>query len=210
MWFPDSTPSTVQRWTVPACRNCNRRLGALEVDLYLRLAPCTDPGKVEAAGLNKKVLKALGIGVTGLDPIESRARAALKTRIAKDIVPHDPSHVTLPGFGPHRGFPDVQLSAVVIPRPLINEVGKKIVRGCEYVLGSERIIESPYEITIYLPEAAEASQLRQALNAFSVVTLGPGFRLQRAPFADDPQAFLYDVHIWDKLKFFSTIMIPAE
>src|SRR5215831_12374580 len=47
-WYPDSTPSNVQRWTVPSCSRCNRELGAVEQELLLRLGLCVDPHKTAA------------------------------------------------------------------------------------------------------------------------------------------------------------------
>src|ERR1035437_6096748 len=39
-WYPESTPATVQRWTVPCCQPCNKELGVVESDLLVRLALC--------------------------------------------------------------------------------------------------------------------------------------------------------------------------
>jgi len=39
-WCPDTTPSTVQRWTAPSCAECNRKFGQMEQDLLVRLVGC--------------------------------------------------------------------------------------------------------------------------------------------------------------------------
>src|SRR5438876_6386703 len=65
-WYPDSTPSTVQRWTAPSCQECNRKLGQLEKDLLIRMVLCVDPKSEAAAGLATKVFRSLGLDANGL------------------------------------------------------------------------------------------------------------------------------------------------
>src|SRR5712664_2404712 len=65
-WYPDTTPTQVQRWTVPSCARCNGTLGRIERELFVRLALGTDPTKAEASGMSKTALRSLGIGVGDL------------------------------------------------------------------------------------------------------------------------------------------------
>src|SRR6516164_1177736 len=55
-WYPDSTPKSVQRWTVPSCARCNRESGEFENEAFIRLALCVDPRKEAAKGLAKRAL----------------------------------------------------------------------------------------------------------------------------------------------------------
>jgi 5-methylcytosine-specific restriction endonuclease McrA len=64
-WYPDATADTVQRWTVPSCGDCNRKLGELERDLVIRMALCVDPKSQSASGLAAKALRSLGLDVEG-------------------------------------------------------------------------------------------------------------------------------------------------
>src|ERR1700726_2850234 len=105
-WFPDSTPASVQRWTVPSHLKRNNDLGAMEKDLFIRLSFCTDPRKLEASGLSKKALAALGMGVSGLTPREQKHRFALRAKLLKQINPNLEGSVLLPGLGSHPGFPE--------------------------------------------------------------------------------------------------------
>src|SRR5882757_1903236 len=56
-WYPDTTPTTVQRWTAPSCPRCNRTFGELETDLLARLIGCVDPKAEAASGLHANVLR---------------------------------------------------------------------------------------------------------------------------------------------------------
>src|SRR5712664_1013637 len=77
-WYPESTPRTVQHWTVPACLPCNGELGLVEKEVFVRLGLCVNPQKVAATGISKRVIRSLGIGAEGLDEDEKRIRSALK------------------------------------------------------------------------------------------------------------------------------------
>src|ERR1700694_4986341 len=102
-WYPESTPKTVQRWTVPSCGRCNRELGHVEKEVFVRLGLCVNPQKVAATGISKRVIRSLGIGAEDIDEDEKRIRAALKDEVlrgakpfAEEVRPH-----ILPGIGPH-------------------------------------------------------------------------------------------------------------
>src|SRR3989442_6875773 len=73
-WYPDSTPETVQRWTVPSCPKCNRTHGQLEKDLFLRMIFCVDSKSEAATGLAAKALRTLGLDVEGLSDKEKSHR----------------------------------------------------------------------------------------------------------------------------------------
>ena len=66
-WYPETAQQRSQRWTVPSCGTCNNKLGAMEKEVFNRLALCVDPRKAEAAGLSAKAIRSMGIGVEGLN-----------------------------------------------------------------------------------------------------------------------------------------------
>jgi hypothetical protein len=43
-WYSDNTPDRIQRWTVPSCPCCNKKLGAAEKDLMVAMALCIGQG----------------------------------------------------------------------------------------------------------------------------------------------------------------------
>jgi hypothetical protein len=135
--------------------------------------------------------------VSGLSAEEQAHRKALKSKIVKEIEPYVPGAATiLPGLGPHAGFPEDQQKQIPIPEALVKGVAAKIVRGCEYKLGEERLIEKPYELSIHFAEEANISEVIKVFDHFSTpVHLGPGFKVRRAVAHDEPKTVLYKIDI---------------
>jgi len=211
-WYPSTTAPEVQRWTVPSCGNCNKKLGAIENKVFNRLALCADPRKVEAAGLSAKVMRSLGIGVEGLNVQEAEHRRAQKRKIFEAIEPYRPGISILPGFGPHPGFGDIEQFTIRIPADLLHIVAEKIVRGCEFVL-AERIVEKPFELQIYFAHEREIPDLLvQVLTHPSAKTaeVGPGFSVIRAEAQDEPGNAVYKINVWDTLVIYASILSPPD
>jgi hypothetical protein len=175
-WYPKNTPHNVQRWTVPSCPGCNGKYGEMEKELFIRAAICVGPIRAQAAGLSEKAVESLGVGVSGLGAKEKAHRQALKAKILKEMRPYKPGTETFPGLGPHSGFPENQQFEIPISETVIKEVAAKIVRGCEYVLGGERLIEEPCELSIYFAHEHKIQDVLRIFNRFGSVQLGPGLQ----------------------------------
>jgi hypothetical protein len=211
-WYPETTPGNIQRWTVPSCAECNGKFGEMEKELFIRAAICVGPVKGDAAGLSKKAVESMGVGVSGLSPEEQAHREALKSKIVKEMEPYVPGAATLlPGLGPHAGFPEDQQKQIPIPEALVKGVAAKIVTGCEYKLGEERLIEKPYELSIHFAEEANISDVLKVFDHFSTpVHLGPGFQVRRAVAHDEPKTVLYKIDIWGTWTIYASIDLPPE
>jgi hypothetical protein len=151
----------------------------------------------------------MGIGAEGISLKESLHRRALKLKILASTWQFKPGTETFPGFGPHPDFPEDQQKAIAIPAEPLEKVVKKIVRGCEFELNNDRIIESPYEIGVYfvhrhnVPASVErAFQTRGALHR----TLGPGFEVTRVQAHDEPGSALYKIVIWGTLVAYASVL----
>jgi hypothetical protein len=213
-WYPETTPDSTQRWTVPSCSACNNRLGSIEKKVFSRLALCIDPRKAEAAGLSAKVRCSLGIGVEGLGAVEAEHRRKQKLGLMAAIKPHESaaSASILPGLGSHAGFEDKELPQIRIPADLLNTVADKIVRGCEYSL-SGRIVEKPYRIQIFFAHDHNVPDvLARALKGPSAkkVRLGPGFSVVRIAAHDAPDSVVYKITLWGTLAFYAVILPSDE
>jgi hypothetical protein len=209
-WYPESTPKTVQRWTVPSRRRCNGDLGEAEKKVFVRLALCVNPLKLAATGLSKKAIRSMGIGAKDIDEVEKRKRGALRNEVLKDARPFSEEarpHV-LPGLGPHPGAPTGQQIQINISANRLYQVAKKVVRGCEYWFAGGRIVEVPYEIEIFFADQANVPDIVRAFNNFSAHHFGPGFRVRRGAAREDPWSAIYEVAIWDTLTFYATILAP--
>ena len=209
-WYPDSTPQTVNRWTAPSCRRCNKESGEREQELLLYMGLCVDPRKLEAAGIAERVKRSFGIGVKGLSPKETRIREARKNRVLASLKPfseNQQEHI-IPGLGPHHGFPLKQQIALEIPSEAVYEVSKKIVRGCEFWLANGRIIDEPYDLSVYLAPQEEIADVLRMFQPFGPIHRGPGFRIRRAATREDPLSALYEIWIWDTWTIYCSILFP--
>ena len=205
-WYPDSTPSNIQRWTAPSCERCNKHFGSIEENLLVRLAMCVDPRKQAASGVWEKARRALGIGVTGLSESEKRIRKARKDAILREAKTYDKSDeaYVIPGLGPHTGFPNAPQIGIQISAHDVHEVAKKILRGCEFWLSDGRIVEPPYELEVF----SETPKELEPHLKFGQDYLGPGCRIRRAVPLDDSGAAIYEIVVWDSWKLFFSILTP--
>jgi hypothetical protein len=211
-WYPDTTPAQVQRWTAPSCKSCNEHFGELEKELLVYLVYCIDPRKPAAQGLYERARRTLGIGVEDLSDEEKQHRDMMRRKLMNEAQPYSAEiepHI-LPGLGPHPEAPANSQMQVRIKAESINEVVKKIVRGCEYWLAGGRIIEPPYEINVFYPTStpADVNNLMAAF-AFGPVHLGPGLKIRRGAAHDDPLSVIYELVIWDTLTVYASILPHA-
>jgi hypothetical protein len=180
----------------------------MEEELLQTLGFCIDPRKQAASGVSKNALRAFGIGVTGLSEDERRIREAKKIAFLKSLRPYDKSvdPFTIPGLGPHAGFPPELQFRIDIPHDTVNAVAKKILRGCEYWLANGRVVEPPYEIEVFLPSETPEELSRHL--PFGPEYLGPGCRIRRAVPVDEPNSAIYEIVIWDSWRLFFSILPP--
>lgn len=211
-WYPEDTPSTVQRPTVPSCAKCNNTLGAMEKELFIRMALCIAPDHPEAIGINGKLLRSFGLGID-IDslPLEEREiRSKLLKKIISETKPYTPDTKAFPGLGIHEGYPPESMVTTPVPFDEIEEVSRKIVRGLEYIYGGKRYIEKPYEVEVYfLDENHGIKSLYDLLKKHGTQTsYGAGFHIERAAATDKIKSVLYQIKIWNKLTIFGSVMTP--
>lgn len=208
-WYPDSTPSSVQRWIAPSCPKCNRTLGQLENDLLIRLVLSTDPKSEAAAGLDAKVFRSLGLDVNGLPESEKAIRDALRAKIRAEFT-HSTGVAELPGRIPGLGPTPNEGSgpAIFIPMAGLSIIAEKIARGCEYKYKNRRrLIDRPYGVRTLIKNSGV---LPKPFSAFGdVIDFGPGCKVVRASSPEhDPDAVGYWISIWRTLHF--TVLIDHE
>jgi 5-methylcytosine-specific restriction endonuclease McrA len=196
-WYPDTTPETVQRWTVPACPECNNHLGQLEKDLLIRLALCIDPHSPAASGIAAAALRALGIDAEELSEKERGHREKLRARIRAELMPQAETAELpgkIPGLGPAHDEPSDW--AIGIPWAALSIIAEKIARGCEYKL-KERYIEPPYGLRTAVSESGMVPE--ELLPGITVFDLGPGCKIQRLFAMEDHNLVCYWITFWGTL-----------
>ncbi len=203
-WYPDNTPSTVQRSTAPSCLDCNREHGQLEKDLLIRLVLCLDPKSEAVSGLTSKALRSLGLDTERLSENEKVHRDKLRAKLRSELIPY--AHVAgkpgqIPGLGPHEPTQWV----VPIPWAGLSIMAEKIARGCEHKLKG-RFLEKPYGIRTAVTDSAVVPEL--FARAAKVYDFGPGCKIRRVFATEDPNVVIYWISIWDALCF--TVKIDLE
>lgn len=198
-WYPESTPATVQRWTVPCCKRCNKELGAMESDLLVRLALCLDPKSEAARGIPEKALRSLGIDAGELTPKEREHREKRRLKLKAELIPLpavEQAPGAIPGLVRHSGPAEF---ALPIPWAGLSIVAEKIARGCEYKLKSKKFVEPPYAVRTCVTEPDVVSPL--FLSHRKVIDFGPGCQAIRVFAAEDENVVRYRILIWSTLCF---------
>ncbi|GEM_PF-5392432 len=87
-WYPDSTPTNVQRWTVPSHKKCNASYSLDEQYVFEKLATTVPPDLNAAKGIWDRVYRGLN-PAAGKNEKSSNARRRARTRILNSFVPTD-------------------------------------------------------------------------------------------------------------------------
>lgn len=194
-WYPDTTPSTVQRWTVPVCTECNNKHGQLENDLLTRLMLCIDPSLEGVSGLKFKVLRSLGLDIDGLSKAEKERREARRAKIRAELT-RDENLLNGPARVP--GLPAHEDSQYGVPIPYagLSIITEKIVRGAEYKLHG-RYVEPPYKVLTFIHDSDSVPQpFRPFLYSYD---LGHGCRIRRLKTIEDANVVRYWITVWGTL-----------
>ena len=194
-WYPDTTPSTVQRWTVPVCMDCNNKHGQLENDLLTRLMLCIDPNLEAVSGLKSKVLRSLGLDTGGLSEAEKERREARRAKVRAELI-RDLNLLTGPARVPGLPLHEGSTYAVPIPYAALSIITEKIVRGAEYKLFG-RYVESPYKVLTFIRDTDHVPEpIEPALKTYD---LGPGCRIRRLKIIEDANVVRYWITVWGTL-----------
>ena len=196
-WYPESTPVTVQRWTVPCCRRCNEQFGVMESDLLVRLALCLDPETEAAKGLSEKAFRSLGINAGEVAPNEREHRENRRLKLAAEFIPiaageHLPG--AIPGIDEEQGSAK---SVVPIPWAALAIIAEKIARGCEYKINGKKLIEPPYGIRVRVSQS-DVVEPQLLLNS-TAIDFGPGCQVLRIFDTEDKNVVQYRIQIWGEL-----------
>jgi hypothetical protein len=207
-WFPSSTPENLEKWSVPSCTRCNNRLGAIEEDLFTRLALCIDEKKRGAFGIQEKMVKRIFPTILGSQEQLKRNRNELLKIINDFKVCTGPGEdVQNPSLHRHGNKPGTKIR---IPRLNLISFSKKVVAGLEFKLRN-KLIDVGKKITIYrsiqtVEWEVTRKKLELLLNSTEVrVEHSPGFIIRYGVDPKNDDHIIYNVKIWDHFEIWARI-----
>jgi len=210
-WYPEDTPSTVQRRTAPSCYECNNKIGKAEEWIFILLALCTNPNQAEAQGIHAKLREKLGIGINprllhGEAMKNWECKDNLRKKILQLVSPYNPNLPHFPNLGPDPAFLMREHMTVPVPDHELRMVSEKIIRGLEYIF-DKRYIEPTHEVSVYFPEATpDVVRDVDAILAVVPHNYGPGFVVKRRVSNSKFGGALYKIKVWGKLEIYGCIV----
>lgn len=206
-WYLTSTPKDIEKWTAPACRECNNRLGALENELRIRMALCVDPTDPELAEIAKSAIRALKPQYAKNEK-DRKIRQKMRNKILKDLQYFDPQHPSvMPGFGPHPGQENQkQVRGVTISSAMVKEFGTKVLKGIYYKLEG-KYLNDALELSINITRDEQSKVYDDLVKNHGVELFrGPGLHIFKAVPIDDEEAFVSIITIWKRFRLRGTII----
>jgi hypothetical protein len=201
-WYPDSTPEEIERWTVPACSKCNKKLGIAEEKIFNRLVICLDENELGASGLNERVIKWLSKPLQEeINKREEGRRVKFLMDTIKDFSPdlyEKRDGRVLKGMTPKEGVRSRRM--IRIPNNELTKVTEKMVRGLEYKV-RERLIDLDRKVDIITPkENKEDDKLIKKWNKLikkdeGRVDCGPGFAVRYRSNPIDDNWVIYHIKL---------------
>ena|ERR1700688_627469 len=203
-WWPKPEPAGLSRCVLPACLECNQRLGAVEDRLRSRLALALNPTAPAAHGLLPLVHRSMSPQL-GRNERDRHAREARRGKLFREVFSAVPPNSVLPGLGPVPGVPFAdQLATGVVPEDLEQFVAK-LVRGLTY-LDLQAFIPPSYTIRMLLLTEVDAPKFTRYLNPLPPARVfPPAIRARRARDANDPLSSLYEFIIWERLTLYALV-----
>ena len=209
-WYPKSTLPNTEKWTVPSCEKCNKKLGKAEEELFNRLAICLDRNDLPASGLSEKFLNNLSPFQKDERKVGRAKKLLLET--VKNFISYpyeDDNESVLEGGTPKDGVRSRLM--IRIPTDKLLLVGEKIIRGLEFKIRN-RLIENDRDLYVVAVKANNKKILELVNNWEKLlvateknVCRGPGFIMRYGINPVDDNWILYNVKIWNHLNIWAMI-----
>jgi hypothetical protein len=199
-WYPDTTPPTVQRLTVPSCPACNDRWERIERELGHELLMVLSPNHPEIAGVHARLSRAWQVGAAK-NARDARHRAGKALKILRSMV----------WVEPVRGQPQATLRtpaglyvrrspARKIQKPLMRAVCEKLIRGLHYAETGEVLRELEVQTMVATSERIAARELAEVWSFLQTLPinqrLGPGLWYRHH---DEPKMAVWAFFLWGQV-----------
>lgn len=204
-WYPEGA-NEKEKWQVPSCEPCNKRLGKIEENLLIKLGLCLDPGDLKSLGIPDRVLRALNPSF-GKNERDQKHRLAKRKKVIKEVnVFQDlPQLGIFPNFGPLPDQDYQEYPVVILEEDEINQFAEKIVRGIAYI-SNHSFIDECYEIKPYVVEEQKAIELRKLVDSTAIIfDRRPGLMVKQSLVEDYKVAGIYLIEIWERFRMYAVV-----
>lgn len=206
-WYPDTTPPNLAKWKIPSCLLCNKELGVIENEFFIRVALCLNPNDPASRSIVQKALRALKPEFAKSQS-DKRARAALAKRITSEMMQGQQISTlgVYPSLGERWGRPQGSGIALKIPAESFRRITEKIVRGITYIEGG-RYIEPPHRVHFFALDDEGARPVRELVEiAGTTFAREPGIVVRRAVSPEDGVSALYELEFWKQFKTHAAVL----
>ena len=124
-WYPETTPPTVQRWTVPSCVACNNQKSQLEAYCLAQLSAGVDVESTAARGIWERAFRSMRIQDAGSDANEREHRNRALQSVMRELVPADQVRPSVSFPAPRTGASGLNLDWARVERLM-----ELFARGC--------------------------------------------------------------------------------
>ena len=203
-WYPDSTPTNMEKWKAPSCMDCNKQYGNLERELLITIGMCLNSDDPEISSIVKKALRSINPS-DAKDRKDKRERKRASDKIRKKLIKLKdvPKESVFPNFGPRidaEGY-----AGLPVPREGLEKMAEKIVRGIVFK-ETGQFIGDGYDIEIYVLHDEDAKQFVDMVSKFGgEINRGVGLSVIRAVLPEDPKTGVYAITIWKQLKMYAVV-----
>jgi hypothetical protein len=211
-WYPYTTPPNLEKWQIPACKDCNKKYGRIEEELLIRFGLCLDPNNPRSAGIPEKALRALNPSY-GRSSKDKKIREAKRIKILREAMPGNqfPKESIIPSFKSNLEEWTEPPMALQMNADYMDKLAMKIVKGITY-LEDHYIVKEPYRISMFIVNDNDVQPIIDVLNKFGrVYAREPGIVVIRATATDDRRTAFYSIEMWGQFKMYAHVgLIDAE
>jgi hypothetical protein len=205
-WYPDSTPTDLEKWQIPSCIPCNRAYGKIEQDFLIKVGLCLDPHDVASASLVQKALRSLKPALAR-NPRDAEHRNRKREKILSEARTGEniPDHGIYPELNDRWKDVPGERTAILIPVDSFKRMTEKIVRGIFYIEDS-KFIEPPYKVNFFALADADAQPIERELDKFGkTYSREPGIAVRRAVVAEDGMSSVFAITFWRQFKTYAVV-----
>lgn len=209
-WYPKDTTPGIEKWTVPACDNCNKRFGKIEEDLFWRLGLTVEINDLAASGIGNKTVQLISLEAATDSQSYLRKTSALMKMI-REIKSCPGNHESILKHSSHRHRLN-DGKAIRIPQEELSLFIEKMARGLEYKLRG-KLVETGRKIIIYRPMQNNLDDdvlfkkfEKRISSCLQTASCGDGFKIYFGVNPYNEGNVIYKILIWGRIELWAQIV----